>query len=352
MHALVPSLNAWSASWSQFMLAVLWQSTLLAAAVAVIAWLARRASPTVRYWLWQIVAIKLLLAPLWTLWLPLAWLPAKEPAAIVAENPRPQALPLTETDRAGEVSQSESDLRVGPDDRPLLPLASDPADDAAVGPIRAYERAPKTPSSQSLGWSAWLMVAWGGIVAGQTLLLVWQRIRLGRFLSKCTLADERLAQVVGDVAQSIGLRRVPSIRLSDVDCSPFVCGLIKPTLVLPRVLAELFCAGELRPVIVHELAHLKRGDLWFGWAPIMARVIYFFHPVAHWAAFRVRLEAELACDGWAMNATGQGPAAYADLLVRVVSRLSEPAMLRPAAALDGQASMDRATSPSTDHNLG
>src|SRR5262249_53515634 len=97
------------------------------------------------------------------------------------------------------------------------------------------------------------------------------------------------------------------------------------------------------PVIVHELAHIKRHDLLWGWIPQIARMLYFFHPVAHWVAFRVRLEAELACDGWAMSTTGQGAGAYADLLVRVVSRLSEPAMLRTgsaaSAALDGKTSL-------------
>jgi beta-lactamase regulating signal transducer with metallopeptidase domain len=345
MQALVTNLNAWSADWSQFMLAVLWQSTLLAAAIGVIAWLARRASPAVRYWLWQIVAIKLLLAPIWTLGLPLAWLPSNEPVQKVANdvnsNAQPSAIERT----------FENDGAIVANDGPLLPLASDPEDDTAKSAVRSpnSKRVGKTAVAASLGWMAWLMIAWGTLVACQSLLLAWQRVRLGRLLAQCEFAGPPLQQVVRDVAESIQLRRVPTVRLSDVDCSPFVCGLLRPTLVLPKALEPLVSAGELRPVIVHELAHLKRGDLWFGWAPQIAKVVYFFHPVAHWAAFRVRLEAELACDGWAMNATGQGPAAYADLLVRVVSRLSEPAMLRPAtAALDGQAKMEKRNSRSSD----
>lgn len=345
MQSLVINLNAWSAGWSQFMLAVLWQSTLLAGAIGVIAWLARRASPAVRYWLWQIVAIKLLLAPLWTLGLPLAWLPATESTRSAMHESDVNSM------RSADPPTSDSGAAIAANDGPLLPLATDTEDETANAPaIASVRKKPaKSAAPRTLGWLSWLMVAWAAIVACQVLLLVWQRARLGRFLSNCVVAEQPLQQVVREVADSIQLRRAPLVRLSDVDCSPFVCGLRKPTLVLPRALEPLASAGELRPVIVHELAHLKRGDLWFGWAPQLARVIYFFHPVAHWAAFRVRLEAELACDGWAMNATGQGPAAYADLLVRIVSRLSEPAMLRPAtAALDGQAKLEPPKKQSRD----
>ena len=48
------------------MVAVVWQSTLLALVVAAIAYACAAASPAVRYWLWQIVAIKLVLMPLWS----------------------------------------------------------------------------------------------------------------------------------------------------------------------------------------------------------------------------------------------------------------------------------------------
>jgi len=343
MQALALTLNAWSNGWSEYMLAVLWQSTILAMVIAVLAWLARRASPAVRYWLWQIVAIKLLLAPIWTLGLPLAWLPARDAERTIVRGTHTGSPRATDT-ATGEVSAS-----IAANDGPLLPLATDPADEPAQASVRTARVPAKTPAAQTLNWTSWLMLAWAAFVACQALLLIWQRLRLGRLLAQCEVAHPPLQQLVRDVAEAIQLRRVPAVLLSEVDCSPFVCGLWRPMLVLPKSLEPLVSAGELRPVIVHELAHLKRGDLWFGWIPQIARVMYFFHPVAYWAAFRVRLEAELACDGWAMNATGQGPAAYADLLVRIVSRLSEPAMLRPAAALDGQSKMESAVSESVEN---
>ncbi|MBL9124912.1 MAG: hypothetical protein JNG90_14850, partial [Planctomycetaceae bacterium] len=60
----------------------------------------------------------------------------------------------------------------------------------------------------------------------------------------------------------------------------------------------------------------------------------------HWASFATRLEAELACDAWAMAATGSTPRAYAELLVQIVTQLAEPPTLRSASAgIDGGAAL-------------
>src|SRR5262249_60524671 len=83
-------LNSWSASLTALGLAVLWQSALLAGLVAGVC-LLRRASPAVRYWCWQILALKLLVMPLWTLALPLPGFLGSGPEA--APTPSASAAP-------------------------------------------------------------------------------------------------------------------------------------------------------------------------------------------------------------------------------------------------------------------
>jgi beta-lactamase regulating signal transducer with metallopeptidase domain len=90
--------------------------------------------------------------------------------------------------------------------------------------------------------------------------------------------------------------------------------------------------------VAHELAHIKRRDLVWGWIPEVARMVYFFHPVAHWTAARIRLERELACDQVAMHQSGRGPAEYAQTLVRVLGAGPRTSAFRTSAApLDGGA---------------
>ena len=78
--------------------------------------------------------------------------------------------------------------------------------------------------------------------------------------------------------------------------------------------------------------HLKRRDLIWGWIPQIARQIYFFHPAVHWVAYMIYLEAELACDGLAMATTGQSAKGYSKILVRVLTHLSLPGLIRAGKA--------------------
>src|SRR5581483_11936553 len=94
----------------------------------------------------------------------------------------------------------------------------------------------------------------------------------------------------------------------------------RPALVLPRATAAALTPEQLRLVLLHELAHVRRRDLLWGWLPEVARVVWWFHPVAWWVAARVRLERELACDQAALAHGGGSAADYAETLVRVVSQ--------------------------------
>jgi Tol biopolymer transport system component len=147
-------------------------------------------------------------------------------------------------------------------------------------------------------------------------------------LSRATVVAElRLLTVVEQVAAQLGLSQPPAVFLTDKGDAPFVCGLLRPVLVLPRSLMGELDPDHWRKVVLHELGHLKRRDLWWGWLPALARLVYFFHPVAHWVAFRIRLERELACDQLAMTQSGCSASDYAEVLVQVVSYASMPAAL-------------------------
>ena len=144
---------------------------------------------------------------------------------------------------------------------------------------------------------------------------------------------------MAELAGQIGLRRVPAAVSVAGDCPLFVCGLWRPRLVLPSRLMASLGPAERRQVILHELAHVKRHDLAWGWPVEIARIVYFFHPLVYWVAYQLRLERELACDQLAMARSGHTPADYAQTLVQVVSHASEPAALQSRRHLrrpDGQ----------------
>jgi beta-lactamase regulating signal transducer with metallopeptidase domain len=318
MLPTIETLNQVSPVWIKLMWAVLWQSTLLAGLVAVIALLLRRSSPAARYWLWQIVAVKLVLMPFWTWSVPLpSWSKNIVTRPVFLTDPSPSKL-LSQQDPP---TQFENNL-------PAIP----PDLDQSAG-VRSRS------SPRYLGWQTCLMSAWLAIIIFQLIRLLWQRIHLRRLLQLASWRNDKITTLLQTTAAALDLKRTPSICLTDVDCSPFVCGIRRPVLVLPQSLAASLNPSQLQQVLLHELAHVKRRDLLWGWIPELARLIYFFHPVAHWVSYRICLERELACDQLAMAHSGQDATEYARTLVEVVSHASEPAVLKASAGLVGADAM-------------
>jgi len=296
----VRTFNDWSTSVTALAVPLLWQSALAAGLVAGICWLLRRSTPVLRYWCWQVVALKLLLMPWWIVAIPLPGFFGAEAAGA--------------TENGERRLDAAMDSRIAPPDGEASVTSTE---------IRRW--------FDFLGdftWRSWLVVAWLAGIAWQVGCMLIQHDRLRRLLSRATAGTEpRLLAVLEQVAAQLGLSQRPTLLLTNGQGIPFVCGLLRPVLVLPRGLMAELGQDHWREVVLHELAHLKRRDLWWSWLPTLARVVYFFHPVAHWVWFRIRLERELACDQLAMTLSGRSAADYAEVLVQVVSYASMPGAL-------------------------
>ena len=76
---------------------------------------------------------------------------------------------------------------------------------------------------------------------------------------------------------------------------PFAAGIIKPVIFLPTAMQ-----GEnpekLRLVLMHEMAHIARHDVFWQLLSRLMLALYWFHPLAWWLAGRIRQEREFACD--------------------------------------------------------
>ena len=175
-------------------------------------------------------------------------------------------------------------------------------------------------------------LAWFAAVAWQSLRLLRQRLRLACLLRQSTPADKHITGTVVELAGQLGLRHVPTAVSVANDCPVFVCGIWRSWLVLPLGLMARLDECRRRQVILHELAHIKRHDLAWAWPAEIAKIIYFFNPLAYWVAYQLGLERELACDQLAMARSGHPPADYAQTLVQVISHTSESAAIQAAIA--------------------
>ena len=186
MLTIILTMNRLAEGWIAAMAAVLWQSALLVMFVAIVAWWLRRSSPVIRYWLWQIVAIKLLLMPFWTFVLPMpSW---------TQVTPRPQSAALQPAegfyDSSGRLAANRA-----------FPSSDGSRSEAAASTASWWE------PLAAINWQTWLMSAWCLIVLWQIARLAIQRRRLAALLRRGGFAGGELCHLVAELSQQAGLRR-------------------------------------------------------------------------------------------------------------------------------------------------
>jgi beta-lactamase regulating signal transducer with metallopeptidase domain/predicted nucleic acid-binding Zn-ribbon protein len=145
---------------------------------------------------------------------------------------------------------------------------------------------------------------------------------LRRIVRRAVPAAPHVEAEVASVAASLGLEHVPTTLISDEPISPLVwCGW-RPRIVLPADLWESFDRSARRTVLVHELAHLRRGDHRILWLEAAVATLYWWHPIAWWARARLRDAAEAACDTWVTSVCPQNRRNYAEAIVLASGFLS------------------------------
>lgn len=117
-------------------------------------------------------------------------------------------------------------------------------------------------------------------------------------------------------------RHVGTYRISDRAKVPMVIGLLRPTILIPRKLAESATAEELRMIVAHEQGHIAHGDLFWAWLIWAGRAAFFFHPLVWVAARCERFAREAAADRFAIERSGADPHGYGQVLMRIT--LADP----------------------------
>jgi hypothetical protein len=59
-------------------------------------------------------------------------------------------------------------------------------------------------------------------------------------------------------------------------------------ILLPRSLADHLPPAQLRAVLLHELVHLRRGDVWVNCLQALVQILYWWHPLLWLANARIR----------------------------------------------------------------
>jgi len=180
------------------------------------------------------------------------------------------------------------------------------------------ERTPSGATVSAWPWSWQIVVAAGYLLV--VLALGVTRIQSYRaFRARCLAlpeADEATRRLVRDVCRRLRVVPMPLVRISDESRAPFVMGIVRPLLVLSR--RQFVRPDELETVVVHEITHLRRGDMLVRCLQCLAGTVLFFWPVVAWVNRRIDRVREHACDERALRYGKLTASGYARCLLSAV----------------------------------
>lgn len=250
-----------------------WQGTLIALLLAVALSIARQANA--RYLLAMLALTAIIICP----WATLAWSDHWLPAEVLLA-------PNNESHISGDLAATHVEINN------------------------------ESAQTSSLSWSdlstallAWvqpyLVLAWlAGVLALSIRLLMsytWVRElrrRTAPLTSAATLTAARLKQTMG---VSHHVRVSASIYVKEA----LVVGLWQPLVLVPTSWLTELEPRVIEAVLAHELAHIRRHDLWVNLLQRIVETLLFYHPGVWYVSRVLRVEREKCCDELAVAATGQ-----------------------------------------------
>lgn len=256
----------------------LWQSTLVAAALALLTLAFRRAHAQVRYGIWFAASLKFLIpfAPLTSLGSRIEWREALPPA------------PPEWSSALAAMSQ---------------PFSTPPI--AVVLP-RAMQADASVPFA-AIAAAIWIA---GCVILAGVWLVRWRRVSAA-VRTGTPIVSGRVHDAARRLASSNPLQLVSS----ETSLEPGVFGIVRPVLLWPRAIDTALDDAQVHAVLAHEMVHVRRRDNLTAAIHMIVEAAFWFHPLVWWIGARLVDERERACDEEVVR-LGNDPDVYAESLLR------------------------------------
>ncbi|MHC4397273.1 MAG: M56 family metallopeptidase [Planctomycetota bacterium] len=323
MNSLITFLNTTGKTFVDFSIPMLIQSSVLIIVLLGLDLLLRKKVRAVfRYCIWMLVLVKLVLPTTLSSPTGLGYWFGDKIFGIVSEKPlvTEQTAPmLPSIEPVSETVPSETVITVLPSANTAhAPIANIPAESAiAASP------------TVSLSWHGFAFLGWLAAVTAMALLLVQRMFFVRGLLAQSKNPNDSMIDIFEQCRKQMRVRKPIFLKLSLVTASPSVCGLFRPTILIPQNLPDKLKNEDLRSILLHELAHIKRGDLWVSLIQTILQIAYFYNPLLWAANAIIRKVREQAVDEKVLVAMGEQAEDYPETLLNI-SRLT---FSRPALSL-------------------
>jgi beta-lactamase regulating signal transducer with metallopeptidase domain len=233
-----------------------------------------------------------------------------------------------------EISSLTRQIARGSSSTSLANLAS--LDQAPRAPS---QRAPMHATAARPVWPVWLGSFWLFGVFVSLVRALRSVIGVEYLRRRCRIVvDSQLLALIEDLRTRLRITRRIILMVSDEIGVPSVMGILWPVVLLPASLLTGIPPEQMRAILAHELAHIRRWDYLVNLAQVVIEAFLFFNPFVWWISRQMRLEREACCDHLAA-AQCQSSARYVEALISVLdrSRPAAPALVMAACGPAGSA---------------
>ncbi len=292
-----------SSTWIELILELTLKTVLVLGIAFFILLIGKRFSFATRHLILTFAVVNLLLLPLISHMLP-AWNISVLPSFL------PQEIQSADTTLTAQLESA-----VSPSGSGLIPDSrSDPFRAAHPNPVR-------WPVLVFIGWFAGASFVSLRLIAGLigSRLMIYNASPVSDFIINAMLVKH---------SGKLGIKRKVRLLQTPKTAIPLTCGWLHPIILLPLGASDW---NEKRKeiVLVHELAHVKRGDFFLFFLTRMASILYWFNPLVWIAIKQLAIEREHASDDCVL-AAGTKASEYASHLLEIAKRTSSLKWFSPA----------------------
>lgn len=132
--------------------------------------------------------------------------------------------------------------------------------------------------------------------------------------------SERMRDICCRCGEAIGVKKLPLLYWGSLDDPVCVAGMIRPTIIMNKTVAEQLTDAQLHAVFFHELTHIKRRHILWRRLYAYVCILNWFNPFSWIAKEEFALHCETDCDYHALK-WSQGEISeteYAAAMIRVL----------------------------------
>ncbi len=306
---MIEQLNNLSLLWWSWMSGIFWQVSLLIILISGIDLLLRRwVWPQVRYALWFMVLLKLLLPP--TIASPVSITSNLQPIALKAlGHYHTEQTPLIHDTTPSEVTTTPAEGKslLATEAKTILP--------------KSESSLPKTNIKPN--WQVFAMILWllGSLAILVFLIKKFSEMRKANRSGEKKVVPDWFELLLIQCARRLNLQVIPNVVITKKVNSPAIFGMIRPVLLLPADFFHETSKKDAENILLHELAHIKRRDLLVKELETFLTVVYWFNPLFWGVKKQLQHLRELCCDSTVANILQRKVKGYRSTLLATARRL-------------------------------